>query len=47
MLANEGKKVLVLEQHDVAGGTTHTFKDRGVEFDSGLHYIGKSINDYA
>jgi all-trans-retinol 13,14-reductase len=40
MLARGGKRVLVLEQHDVAGGCTHTFEDRGYEFDTGLHYIG-------
>eukprot|EP01045_Picozoa_sp_COSAG04_P001775 COSAG04_NODE_61_length_30104_cov_10.610932_10_plen_283_part_00 len=40
MLSRQGQKVLVLEQHDVAGGSTHTFLERGVEFDTGLHYIG-------
>ena len=35
--------MLVLEQHDVAGGCTHTFEDRGFEFDTGLHYIGGRI----
>lgn len=40
MLAREGKKVIVLEQHDVAGGCTHTFTEKGYEFDTGLHYIG-------
>jgi hypothetical protein len=38
-----GKRVLVLEQHDVAGGSTHTFEDRGFEFDTGLHYIGGRV----
>jgi all-trans-retinol 13,14-reductase len=32
--------VLVLEQHDAAGGCTHTFFEKGYEFDTGLHYIG-------
>lgn len=41
MLAQEGKKCLVLEQHDVAGGCTHTYEDHGYEFDVGLHYIGQ------
>jgi all-trans-retinol 13,14-reductase len=40
MLSRQGQRVLVLEQHDVAGGSTHTFVDRGFEFDTGLHYIG-------
>lgn len=39
-LAMAGKKVLVLEQHYVAGGTTHTFDEKGgYEFDVGLHYV--------
>ena len=28
-LAKAGKRVLVLEQHDQAGGSTHTFIDKG------------------
>jgi len=40
LLAKRGHKVLVLEQHDVAGGCTHTFEERGFEFDTGLHYVG-------
>lgn len=43
LLAKENKKVLVLEQHDVAGGNTHTFEEAGFEFDTGLHYIGGHI----
>ena len=43
LLAKEGKKVLVLEQHDVAGGNLHTFTEKGYEFDTGLHYIGGKI----
>lgn len=39
-LAKNGKSVLVLEKHDVAGGSIHVFKDHGVEFDTGFHYIG-------
>lgn len=35
-----GWRVLVLEQHDVAGGCTHTFEEHGVEFDTGTHYLG-------
>jgi all-trans-retinol 13,14-reductase len=35
-----GQKVLVLEQHFVAGGCTHAFEDHGYEFETGIHYIG-------
>lgn len=41
IMAKAGKKVLVLEQHDVAGGCCHTFIDKGYEFDVGIHYIGE------
>ncbi|CAG0917063.1 unnamed protein product, partial [Notodromas monacha] len=37
LLAKAGKKVLVLEQHDTAGGSMHTFIEHGYEFDSGHH----------
>ena len=29
LLSKVGQRVLVLEQHDVAGGCTHTFADKG------------------
>ncbi|KAL7505983.1 hypothetical protein ACHAXN_003347 [Cyclotella atomus] len=45
LLAKEGKKVLVLEQHDVAGGNLHTFTENGYEFDTGLHYIGGQVGN--
>lgn len=35
ILAKTGKKVLVLEQHDQAGGCCHTFEEKGFEFDVG------------
>ena len=35
ILAKSGKKVLVLEQHDQAGGCCHTFVEEGFEFDVG------------
>lgn len=41
LLAKAGRRVLVLEQHDVAGGCCHTFWERGYEFDVGIHYIGE------
>ncbi|XP_075299672.1 all-trans-retinol 13,14-reductase-like [Opisthocomus hoazin] len=40
-LAKVGKRVLVLEQHDQAGGCCHTFQERGTEFDVGIHYVGQ------
>ncbi|XP_052467048.1 inactive all-trans-retinol 13,14-reductase [Carassius gibelio] len=40
-MAKAGKRVLVLEQHDVAGGCCHTFTEKGFEFDVGLHYFGQ------
>ncbi len=40
LLAKEGKKVLVLEQHYAVGGYTHVFKRDKYEWDVGLHYIG-------
>ncbi len=40
-LAANDKKVLVLEQYDVAGGCSQTFRrKREWQFDVGLHYIG-------
>ena len=41
ILSKVGKKVLVLEQHDQAGGCCHTFVEKGYEFDVGIHYIGE------
>mmetsp|Transcript_3332 Transcript_3332/g.6679 ORF Transcript_3332/g.6679 Transcript_3332/m.6679 type:complete len:592 (-) Transcript_3332:61-1836(-) len=40
LMAKQGKTVLVLEQHDQAGGNLHTFEEQGWEFDTGLHYVG-------
>jgi phytoene dehydrogenase-like protein len=40
-LAASGLSVLVLEQHDVAGGNGHVFRRRrAYEFDVGVHYLG-------
>jgi all-trans-retinol 13,14-reductase len=40
-LAANGRRVLVLEQHYVAGGNAHVFRrKRAFEFDVGVHYIG-------
>jgi phytoene desaturase len=40
ILARCGARVLVLEQHFVAGGNATVFQRPGYEFDIGLHYIG-------
>lgn len=40
-LAADGRRVLVIEQHDVAGGNSHVFRRRrAYEFDVGVHYLG-------
>ncbi len=39
-LAKYGHRVLVLEQHHVAGGLTSTFSRKGFTWDVGIHYIG-------
>jgi all-trans-retinol 13,14-reductase len=41
ILSKAGKRVLVLEQHTKAGGCCHTFGKNGLEFDTGIHYIGR------
>lgn len=45
LLNTLGEKVLILEQHYVAGGLTHTFARKGFRFDVGLHYIGEVLNE--
>lgn len=37
LLAKSGKSVLVIEQHDRAGGYAHGFKRKHYQFDSGVH----------
>jgi all-trans-retinol 13,14-reductase len=44
ILAKAGKKVLVLEQHDQAGGWCHSFINKSFEFDVGIHYVGQMSN---
>jgi all-trans-retinol 13,14-reductase len=44
-LAQAGKHVLLLEQHDVLGGFTHTFERSGYIWDIGLHYVGQAHID--
>ncbi|APR81044.1 Carotenoid cis-trans isomerase [Minicystis rosea] len=41
MLAKAGRRVLVLEQHYVPGGFTHTFKRRRWTWDVGVHAVGE------
>jgi phytoene dehydrogenase-like protein len=40
LLAAEGRKVLVLDQHYEAGGNMTTFRRKRYEFDVGVHYLG-------
>ena len=49
-LARAGQKVLVLEQHYVPGGWSHSFTIGGQRFSPGVHYVGligegKSTNE--
>jgi all-trans-retinol 13,14-reductase len=39
-LAHRGQRVLVLEQHSIAGGLTQTFTRQNWTFATGVHYIG-------
>ena len=39
-LSRVGKKVLVLEQHYIAGGCMHSFEEKGIEHETGIHYVG-------
>lgn len=40
LLARQNFKVLVLEQHYVAGGLCQTFESGGYRFGTGIHYVG-------
>jgi len=40
-LANAGRRALVLERHDIAGGLTQTFSRDGYTWDVGVHYLGE------
>ncbi len=51
ILAKEGEKVCVLEQHSKPGGCLQTFKRDGKIFDTGIHYVGgladgQNLNSY-
>ena len=39
-LARAGQKVVVLEQHYVPGGWSHSFMLNGQRFSPGVHYVG-------
>jgi all-trans-retinol 13,14-reductase len=41
LLSKLGRRVLVLEQHYVAGGFTHMFKRPGYRWDVGVHAVGE------
>lgn len=40
ILAKEGKRVLILEQHSIPGGLTQTFQRGGTVFPTGVHRLG-------
>lgn len=40
ILASEGYRVLVLEREAQAGGCMQSYRRRGVELDTGFHYVG-------
>ena len=40
MLAQQGKRVLLLEQHNVIGGMTQAYTRKGYRWTVGMHYIG-------
>ena len=45
LLAQAGQKVLMLEQHEErTGGCTHTFRQEGCEWDTGLHYTSEGMS---
>lgn len=40
LLAKNGYKVTVVEQHHTAGGCLQSFVRKGIKFDTGIHFIG-------
>lgn len=40
LLSRRGRRVLVIDRHNVAGGNATIFRRPGYEFDVGLHYVG-------
>jgi all-trans-retinol 13,14-reductase len=47
ILAQAGRRVLVLEQHGTIGGFTQTFTRKGYEWDVGVHYVGEVNKKYS
>ncbi len=48
LLAKAGKRVLVIEQHDRAGGYAHGFKRKKYSFDAGIHLTsGCGLNGFS
>jgi all-trans-retinol 13,14-reductase len=45
LLADFGKRVLILEQHYVPGGMTHVFQRQGYTWDVGVHAVGEVSSD--
>ena len=43
ILAKEGNRVLVLEQHSVPGGLTQTYSRKGMTFPTGVHRLGSLL----
>lgn len=41
LLAQRGKRVVMLERHYVLGGFTHVFRRKNYEWDVGVHYVGE------
>ncbi|NIX24310.1 MAG: NAD(P)-binding protein, partial [Actinobacteria bacterium] len=41
MLAKLGRRVLVLEQHNIPGGFTQMFRRPGYRWDVGVHIVGE------
>ncbi len=41
LLAQDGRRVLVLEQHNVIGGLTQSYTRNAYRWTVGLHYIGE------
>ncbi|MDP7114304.1 MAG: NAD(P)-binding protein, partial [Myxococcota bacterium] len=45
LLADFGKRVLIVEQHYVPGGMTHVFQRQGYTWDVGVHAVGEVSSD--
>jgi len=45
LLAEAGRKVVVLEQHSIPGGYLQQFQRKGTRFDVGFHWVGSTRPD--